>query len=196
MQSLDQSALDLLFFEARSRNGWSGRSVPEALLEAIWDIARMGPTSANCQPLRIAFIASADGKAKLAPALSEGNRAKALAAPVTAIFAYDMQFFELLPKLFPHNQAAREWFAGDDALIGETAFRNGTLQAAYFMLAARAKGLDCGPMSGFDRAMVDAAFFSNGRYKSNFLCSLGYGTDENLFSRSPRLAFDEACRFE
>lgn len=193
MPVLDKAAIDQLFISARTRNGWRDTPVPVALLREIWDIARMGPTSANCQPLRVVFVVGEAAKAKLAPALSGGNLAKTLAAPATAIFAHDLRFFELLPRLFPHNPDARGWFDGNADFALGTAFRNATLQAAYFMLAARAKGLDCGPMSGFDQEKVDAAFFSDGRYRSNFLCNLGYGTDENLFPRSPRLDFDEAC---
>ena len=196
MPKLTPKALDLLFLEARTRNGWRKKKVPPELLKEIWDIARMGPTSANCQPLRVVFVASEAAKARLSPALSGGNRKKTMAAPVIALFAYDLAFYELLPRLFPHDQTARSWFADKEQTIQETAFRNGTLQAAYFMLAARAKGLDCGPMSGFDQAKVNAAFFPEGTQKVNFICSLGYGTDENLFPRSPRLAFEEACHVE
>ena len=193
MPTATPADLDLLFLAARTRNGWQDRPVPEALLREIWDLARMGPTSANCQPLRVVFVSSLEGKERLAPALSAGNRAKTMAAPVTALFAHDLAFYELLPRLFPHAPDARSWFAGSEAAIAETAFRNGTLQAAYFMLAARAKGLDCGPMSGFDKAKVEAAFFPGPGLRCNFICNLGYGTDEGLFPRSPRLAFEEAC---
>ena len=196
MPDVTQDALDTIFLEARTRNGWQAKPVPQALLEEIWNLARMGPTSANCQPLRVVFVSSEAAKQKLAPALSASNRAKTMSAPVTALFAYDLAFYELLPKLFPHDQSARSWFAGNEKTIQETAFRNGSLQAAYFMLAARAKGLDCGPMSGFDQAKVNAAFFADSTYRVNFICNLGYGTDEKLFPRSPRLAFKEACRVE
>jgi 3-hydroxypropanoate dehydrogenase len=196
MPKLSQKALDLLFLEARTRNGWRRKKVPPELLEDIWNIARMGPTSANCQPLRVVFVTSKEAKNKLAPALSAGNREKTMEAPVTAIFAYDLAFYDLLPRLFPHEQRARSWFAGKEPLIQETAFRNGTLQAAYFMLAARARGLDCGPMSGFNQEKVNQAFFSEGTHKVNFICNLGYGTDANLFPRSPRLTFNEAARVE
>lgn len=196
MPKLTQKALDLLFMEARTRNGWRKKKVQPELLEEIWNIARMGPTSANCQPLRVVFVTSKEAKKKLLPALSGGNQAKTKAAPVTALFAHDLAFYELLPRLFPHDQTARSWFAGNEKTIQETAFRNGTLQAAYFMLAARAKGLDCGPMSGFNQEKVNEAFFPGGTHKVNFICNLGYGTDENLFPRSPRLAFSEACRVE
>ena len=196
MPDVTQDALDTIFLKARTRNGWQPKAVPRALLEEIWNLARMGPTSANCQPLRVVFVTSEEAKQKLAPALSASNRAKMVTAPVTALFAYDLAFYELLPKLFPHDLSARSWFAGNERTIQETAFRNGTLQAAYFMLAARAKGLDCGPMSGFDQALVEAAFFAGSTYRVNFICSLGHGTDEKLFPRSPRLAFEDACRVE
>jgi len=193
--SLDEIALRRLFLDARTHNAWQDRPISEATLRRLWELTRMPPTSANCSPLRVVFVTSAAAKEKLRPALMEGNRAKTMAAPVTAILAYDTRFTEWLPTLFPHTNA-REWFEGNDALMHETAFRNSTLQAAYLMLAARALGLDCGPMSGFDKAMVDAAFFADGRYKSNFLCSLGYGDPKGLHPRNPRLDFDEACRVE
>ena len=188
-------ALDVIFREARTHIGWLAKPVGEETLRAAWDLARMGPTSANCSPLRIVFVASAEAKAKLKPCLAPGNVDKTMAAPVTAIFAYDLEFYEHLPRLFPHADA-RSWFVGNDELIRTTASRNGTLQAAYFILAARALGLDCGPMSGFDNARVDQAFFANGTFKSNFLCNLGYGDPAKLNPRSPRLAFAEACRVE
>jgi 3-hydroxypropanoate dehydrogenase len=196
MPALRQKALDLLFLEARTHNGWRRKKVSLELLEDIWNIARMGPTSANSQPLRVVFVVSEAAKKKLAPALSKGNLDKTMKAPVTALFAYDLKFYDLLARLFPHDQSARSWFADKEATIEETAFRNGTLQAAYFMLAARAKGLDCGPMSGFNQEKVNQAFFPEGSYKVNFICSLGYGTDEKLFPRLPRLEFSEACRVE
>lgn len=190
---LNEAALDTLFMEARTYNAWSDRPVTDTLLEEIWNIARMGPTSANCSPSRIVFATSAEAKEKLKPCLMGGNIAKTMQAPVTAILGHDMQFHEKLPQLFPHEDA-RSWFAGNDALIEETAFRNGTLQGAYIMLAARALGLDCGPMSGFDKDKVNAAFFAGTDVRVNFLCNIGYGTDKDLFPRSPRLAFAEACR--
>lgn len=192
---LDVKALDTLFMEARTYNAWSDKPVAKAMLEEIWNIARMGPTSANCSPARIVFVTSAPSKEKLRPFLMGGNVEKTMQAPATAIIGQDMEFYDKLPELFPHEDA-RSWFAGNDTLIRETAFRNSTLQGAYFMLAARALGLDCGPMSGFDKEKVDAAFFAGTAIKSNFLCNIGYGTDENLFPRSPRLAFAEACRVE
>jgi 3-hydroxypropanoate dehydrogenase len=167
--------------------------VPESLLRRVYELARMGPTSANCSPMRVVFVTTPEGKARLRPALSPGNLDKTMAAPVTAILANDTRFYDELPRLFPHADA-RSWFAGNEALIEVTAMRNGTLQGAYLMLAARALGLDCGPMSGFDNGKVDAEFFPEGRHKSNFLCNLGYGDPSKLFPRSPRLDFDEACR--
>ncbi|MEQ8319518.1 MAG: malonic semialdehyde reductase [Rhodospirillales bacterium] len=192
---LKDAALDTLFMDARTHNAWADKQIPPGMLEEIWNIARMGPTSANCSPARIVFVTSDEAKEKLRPCLMGGNVDKTMQAPVTAIIGHDMEFYEKLPKLFPHTDA-RSWFVGNDDLIRETAFRNGTLQAAYLMIAARARGLDCGPMSGFDKKKVDAAFFAGTTVKSNFLCNIGYGTDEDLFPRSPRLAFAEACRVE
>ena len=192
MNPLTSDALNLIFLEARTHHGWQDKTVSEDLLRRIYNIARMGPTSANCQPGRIVFVISQDGKQRLAPALDSGNLDKTMQAPVTAIFAYDMQFHDHFYKTFPHTDA-RSWFHGNEPLIEETAFRNGTLQAAYFMIAARALGLNCGPMSGFDQDKVNREFFRDGRYRANFLCNLGYGTDENLFGRTPRLDFEETC---
>lgn len=192
---LDPGALDTIFLKARTYNDWSDKPVPASLLEEIWNIARMGATSANCSPARIVFVTSTAAKEKLRPCLMKGNVDKTMAAPATAIIGYDREFYEKLPQLFPHTDA-RSWFAGNDALIEETAFRNGTLQGAYLMIAARALGLDCGPMSGFDKDMVDKAFFAGTTVRSNFLCSIGYGTEKDLFPRSPRLTFAEACRVE
>ena len=190
---LNDAGLDLLFREARTHNGWTDTEVSDVLLQAIFDLAKMGPTSANCSPLRVVYVKSKAAKEKLRPALIEGNVEKTMAAPVTAILGHDLEFHEHLPKLFPHTDA-RAWFAGNQALIETTAFRNGSLQGAYFILAARALGLDCGPMSGFDNAAVDAAFFPEGKVKSNFLCSLGHGDPSKLFPRSPRFDFDEVCK--
>ncbi len=192
---LSSDALASLFTEARTHNDWLDKSVADTLLQEAWNIARMGPTSANCSPLRVVFVKSATAKARLKPSLMEGNIEKTMSAPVVAIFAEDSRFFELLPTLFPHTDA-RPWFEGPgkEEVARITAFRNGTLQTAYFMLAARALGLDCGPMSGFDNAAVDSEFFPDGRFKSNFLCNLGYGDPSKLFPRSPRLEFDEACQ--
>jgi len=188
-----ESALDQLFRDARTHNGWTGAPVGEDLLRQLWDLVKMAPTSANCSPARLVFVTSDAAKEKLKPCLMEGNVAKTMAAPVTAIIGQDMEFYEKLPDLFPHTDA-RSWFAGNDDLIAETAFRNSTLQGGYLIMAARALGLDCGPMSGFDTAKVDAAFFAGTKVTANFLCNIGYGTTEDLFPRSPRLDFDDACR--
>jgi 3-hydroxypropanoate dehydrogenase len=190
---LDDSALDTLFRAARTHNAWQEKPVSDALLQAVWELAKMPPTSANCSPMRVLFVRSPEAKARLVPLLLEGNRAKTLKAPVTAIIGYDIEFYENLPRLFPHTDA-RAWFAGKPELIAATAFRNGTLQGAYLIMAARALGLDCGPMSGFDNAAVDAAFFPEGRIRSNFLCSLGYGDPAGVRPRNPRLAFADACK--
>ena len=187
---LDQKALDQLFLAARTYNGWQPRAVSDDVLHQIVDLMKMGPTSANCSPARIVFVTSPEAKARLEPLLDPTNRLKTMSAPVTAIIAHDMLFYDQLPKLFPHTNA-RVWFAGKPQKIVETAFRNGSLQGGYFVLAARALGLDCGPMSGFDNAGVDAAFFSGTDIKSNFLCNLGYGEPASLMPRSPRFAFDE-----
>lgn len=189
---LSEDGLDLIFREARTHSKWTDQPVSEHILRTIWDTARMGATSANCSPARIVFVQSAEAKEKLKPFLADGNVEKTMTAPVTAIIGHDMAFYESLPKLFPHTDA-RSWFVGNDQMIADTAFRNGTLQGAYLMLAARAMGLDCGPMSGFDSAGVDEAFFAGTKIKSNFLCNIGYGDSEGLHPRSPRLSFDEAC---
>ncbi len=194
-EALDAAALDRLFREARTHNAWKPDPIPEATLRKVWDLARMGPTSANCSPARIVFATSKAAKEKLKPALIPTNVEKTMTAPVTAILGFDLEFYEHLPRLFPHTDA-RAWFVGNQALIETTAFRNGTLQGAYLILAARALGLDCGPMSGFDNALVDKLFFPDGKVKSNFLCNLGRGDTKNLFPRGPRFAFAEACRIE
>ena len=193
MPALDDAALDQLFRTARTHNGWLPQPVTDDELRAIYDLMKWAPTSANCSPARIVFVRTREGKERLRPALSPGNLDKTMAAPVTAIIGYDLAFYEKLPQLFPHTDA-RAWFAGKPAVIETTAFRNGSLQGAYLILAARALGLDCGPMSGFDNAMVDAEFFAGTSIRSNFLCNLGHGDPTKLFGRSPRLAFDEACR--
>jgi len=190
---LMDDALRQLFLDARTHNAWRDTPVDVEGLKRLWDLTRMGPTSANCSPARIVFVQSPEAKKKLEPCLMEGNRAKTMSAPVTAIIGQDMRFYDHLPKLFPHADA-KSWFAGNDALIEETAFRNATLQGAYLILAARALGLDCGPMSGFDKAMVDEAFFAGTSVKSNFLVNIGHGDPSGLFERSPRFDFDEACR--
>lgn len=193
MTQLDNSGLDLIFREARTQNGWLPTPVSEAQLREIYDLMKMGPTSANCAPLRIVFVTSEEAKQRLAPALSAGNLDKTMQAPVTAILGHDLAFYEHLPRLFPHNLTARSWFEGQPHAEA-TAFRNSSLQGAYFMLAARAVGLDCGPMSGFHAEKVDAAFFPDGRVRTNFICALGHGDRSKLFARSPRFAFDEVCR--
>jgi 3-hydroxypropanoate dehydrogenase len=186
--------LDLLFRKARTHNVWLDRPVEDALLRQVYDLAKMGPTSANMCPLRIVFVRSRGAKERLRPALDAGNVDKTMAAPVTAILGMDVHFYEQLPRLFPHADA-RAWFKDlPENVLEYVALRNSSLQGAYFMLAARALGLDCGPMSGFDNARVDAAFFAGTAVKSNFLCNLGYGDASKLFPRSPRLAFEEACQ--
>ncbi|MCG8509165.1 MAG: malonic semialdehyde reductase [Rhodospirillales bacterium] len=189
---LSDTDLGILFRDARTHSAWQDREVSPILLEAVYDLAKMGPTSVNCSPMRILFLTSQDAKERLKPALSAGNLEKTMAAPVTAIIGHDLEFHERLPELFPFADA-RSWFVGNDALIETTAFRNGSLQGAYLMLAARALGLDCGPMSGFDNRVVDGAFFAGTKIKSNFLCNLGYGDSEGLHERAPRLDFDDAC---
>jgi len=185
--------LDQLFLKARTHSNWLDKPVSDELLHEIYDLAKYGPTSANTSPARIVFVKSKEAKEKLLPCLMPQNVDKTKAAPVTAIIAMDMAFYEQLPKLFPHVDA-RAWFAGNNALIESTAFRNGSLQGGYFILAARAVGLDCGPMSGFDNGKVDAAFFAGTTWKSNFICNLGYGDASKLHPRNPRLAFAEACK--
>ncbi len=196
-EALAAPVLDQLFFDARTYRGsaqaWLDRDVPDALLVRLYDTAKMGPTSANCSPMRVVFVRTPAAKEKLRETLDAGNVAQTMAAPVTAIIASDHSFYDQLPKLFPFADA-RSWFAGNDALIETTAFRNGSLQGGYFILAARALGLDCGPMSGFDNARLDAAFFAGSNIRSNFLVNLGYGDRASLSPRSPRLDFAEACR--
>ena len=190
---LSEAALDQLFRHARTFNAWLPRDVSDEQLHRLYDLAKFGPTSANASPMRVVFVKSKEAKARLEPFLSEGNRAKTMEAPVTVIIATDHEFYEQLPRLFPHADA-RSWFVGNQPMIDATAFRNATLQGAYVLLAARAIGLDCGPMSGFDQAGLDGAFFAGTAVKSNFLINIGYGdASRNLFPRSPRLAFDEAC---
>ncbi|MBV8467192.1 MAG: malonic semialdehyde reductase [Burkholderiales bacterium] len=190
---LNDAALDQLFRAAHTHSAFLDKPVDDATLQAMYDVLKFGPTSANSSPARFVFVKSKAAKERLAPALSEGNLAKTMAAPVTVIVAHDMAFYDRLPELFPHADA-RSWFAGNDALIQTTAFRNGTLQGAYLILAARAFGLDCGPMSGFDNAKVDAAFFAGTTVKSNFLINLGYGDASKLHPRNPRLPFADACQ--
>ncbi|MGE0754824.1 MAG: malonic semialdehyde reductase [Alphaproteobacteria bacterium] len=190
----NQSFLDLIFNDARTHSHWQDKPVADKLLQQVYDLAKMAPTSANTQPLRVVFVKSKEAKEKLKPCLDAGNVDKTMSAPATAILAYDTRFYEHMGKLFPHAKDARSWFEGNDGLIQETAFRNSSLQGAYFIIAARALGLDCGPMSGFDKGKVDAAFFGGTGYKSNFLCNLGYGDPGKLFGRSPRFEFSEACK--
>ncbi len=193
---IDKPALNTLFLEAHTHNVFQKKSVSDSLLRELYDLAKMPPTSVNCSPMRVVFVRSAEAKEKLRPALSEGNLKKTMEAPITAIIAYDTQFHDRIPQLFPAMPLAREWFVGEhnNAAREAAAFRNGTLQGGYFILAARALGLDCGPMSGFDNAKVDAAFFPDGQFKSNFLCNVGYGDAGKLHPRSPRLKFEEACK--
>jgi nitroreductase len=192
MPSLNDAALDQLFRTARTRNGWAPDPLPEGVLRELYDLFKWGPTSANCCPARFIFVSSDAGKARLAPHLSSSNRKKLLAAPVCVIVGYDLEFAEKLPKLFPHEPTAPKWFS-DPKVKETTAFRNGSLQGAYMIMAARSLGLDCGPMSGFDNAGVDAEFFAGTSIRSNFVCNIGHGTDENLYVRNPRLDFEEAC---
>jgi 3-hydroxypropanoate dehydrogenase len=191
-ERLDDRGQDLLFRSARTHNGWLDKPVGEAELRALWDLAKWGATSANCMPARIVFVVSAAAKQTLKPCLMPGNVDKTMAAPATAIIGHDLAFYERLPELFPHTDA-KSWFVGNEELIAATAFRNGTLQGAYLMLAARALGLDCGPMSGFDAAKVDAAFFAGTTIRANLLGNLGYGDPAKLHPRNPRLGFDDAC---
>ncbi len=190
---LSDDGIDLLFRAARTHSRWQDREVSDVLLQAVYDLAKFGPTSANSNPMRVIFIRSPEAKARLRPALDSGNLEKTMAAPVTAIIGFDTRFYDHLPKLSPHVDA-RSWFVGKEKLIEQTAFRNGTLQGAYLMMAARALGLDCGPMSGFNNELVDREFFPDGRIKSNFLCNLAYGDASKLRPRAPRLDFEEACQ--
>lgn len=189
---LSDAALAQLFTEARTRNAWSDRPVPEELLRRLYELTKFGPTAVNATPARFVFVTSPDAKARLIPLMSEGNQAKTLQAPVTVIIGQDIEFHEHLPVLFPHAPGAKDWFA-DEAGRREAAFRNASLQGGYFLLAARALGLDVGPMSGFDPAGVKAEFFGGTTVEPNFIVNLGYGTDENLFPRSPRLGFEAAA---
>ena len=192
-EALITSALATLFTDARTHNGWQDKAVSDDLLKQAYDLARMGPTSANCCPLRIVFVRSAEQKEKLAPALSSGNLAKTMSAPVTAILAYDPEFYELLPELFPHGDA-RSWFTSSPELAHETAFRNSSLQAAYLIIALRSLGLDTGPMSGFDAQKVNETFLAESGWKANFLLNIGYGDSSKIYPRAPRLDFDRVCK--
>jgi 3-hydroxypropanoate dehydrogenase len=206
MHRVNDDVLDMLFRKARTHTAWLPKPVPDELLRELYDVAKWGPTSANSSPARFVFLRTAAAKERLRPALAAGNVAKTMAAPVTVIVAYDLKFYDKLPKLFPHNPAMRDNFANNPQLIEQTAKRNSSLQGAYLIIAARALGLDCGPMSGFDNAKVDEAFFVAGKcedcgeeffpaghVKSNFLCNIGYGDPSKLYQRAPRLDFKEAC---
>ena len=192
--AISDEALDTIFRAARTQNKWSDEPVSDAMLMAVYDLMRWGPTSANMMPARFLFLTSPEAKARLKPHLSEGNREKTMKAPAVTIVAYDLDFPETLPKLFPNAPKMKDNFAGKPEATETAAFRNGTLQGAYFIIAARALGLDCGPMSGFDNAGVDKEFFAGTNIRSNFLCALGHGDPAGVFPRNPRLTFDEACR--
>jgi 3-hydroxypropanoate dehydrogenase len=192
-KKVSAECLDQLFLKARTHWVWRPEPVPLELLKELYNVARFGPTSANSSPARFVFLATPQAKERLRPALSPTNVEKTMTAPVTVIVAWDTEFHDKLPQLFPARDM-RSIFAGNAALIHETAFRNGTLQGAYLMIAARGLGLDCGPMSGFDQQKVNAEFFPDGKWKANFLCNIGYGDPSKLFPRNPRLSFDEACR--
>lgn len=192
MTKISADALKQLFFDARTQNGWLDKPVSDEQLRELYDIAKMGATSMNTQPMRVLFLRSKEAKQRLAPALSPGNLDKTMAAPVTAIVARDMQFFEYMPEIW-HNPTARDTFANNAPMAQATAVRNATLQGAYLMIAARAIGLDCGPMSGFDVAKVNAEFFPDGRCQTDFLCNIGYGDTSKLMGRQPRHAFERAC---
>jgi 3-hydroxypropanoate dehydrogenase len=191
---VNDESLDVIFRNARTHSYWRDEPVDDGLLRRVYDLAKLGPTSANMSPMRIIFVKSRQSKEKLKPALAEGNVEKTMKAPVTAIIGMDIHFYELLPRLFPHTDA-RSWFKDmPEDVLEYTALRNSSLQGAYFILAARALGLDCGPMSGFDNAKVDKAFFAGTTIKSNFLCNLGHGDATKLYPRAPRLPFEEACQ--
>ncbi|MGC6475953.1 MAG: malonic semialdehyde reductase [Parvibaculales bacterium] len=190
---LDEKSLEVLFTKARSQNGWLDMPVSDETLRDLYDVWKYGPTSANCSPARIVYVRSAAGKARLAQHLIPDNKEKTLAAPVCAVIGHHRQFYDRIPELFPHNPEAREWFSNDAAAAAATAMRNGTLQAAYMMIAARAFGLDVGPMSGFDMAGMEQEFFPDGDVEINFICTIGRGDPDKLFDRLPRLAFEDAC---
>ncbi|MDB5823945.1 MAG: malonic semialdehyde reductase [Herminiimonas sp.] len=192
---LDKQSLATLFTDARTQNRWLDKPVSLELLRQLYDLMKWGPTSANSSPARLVFASSPEAKHKLIECMSPGNRDKTRAAPVSVIIGMDMAFYDKLPQLFPHVDA-RAWFAGNDELIASTAFRNSSLQGGYFIMAARALGLDCGPMSGFDADKLNAAFFAGSSIKVNFVCSIGYGDPAGVLPRSPRLSFEEACRIE
>jgi 3-hydroxypropanoate dehydrogenase len=193
--TVNQQALQQLFLDARSHSAWQDKPVTEKQIKEIYDLTKMGPTSANSCPARFIFIRSDEAKKRLKACLDEGNVEKSMTAPAVAIVGMDMEFYEQLPKLFPHTDA-RSWYAGKDAKIFDAAFRNSSLQGAYLIMAIRSLGLDAGPMSGFDSERLDAEFFPDGKVKSNFICAFGYGDESKLYPRGPRLEFDEACSIE
>lgn len=193
-KAVNDQGLDIIFRQARSQNAWEDKPLSDTLLRAVYDLMKWGPTSANCSPARFLFLSSPEAKERLVPHLLGTNVEKARTAASVAIIGHDLNFYERIPELFPHNPGAKDWFAGDASLAETTAFRNGSLQGAYLIIAARALGLDCGPMSGFDNAGVDREFFPDGQVKSNFICALGHGDAKGVFERSPRLSFEDACQ--
>lgn len=192
--TVNEHALNQIFREARSYSRWADEPVPDQVLQELYELMKWGPTSANCFPIRILFLKSKAAKERIKAHLMEANVVKVMTSPVTAILAFDTKFYDLIPELFPHEPEAREWFSGDPEGAFETAFRNSSLQGAYFLIAARSLGLDCGPMSGFDQDGVNKEFFPDGRFKSNFICAIGVGTTERLFPRSPRPEFSRVVK--
>jgi 3-hydroxypropanoate dehydrogenase len=194
--TLDNQAMDLIFRKARTQNGWQDKPVSDAQLKALYELMKWGPTTANTQPGRLLFLRTRESKERLKPHLSPSNQDKTMAAPVVAIIAYDLEFYEMIPKLFPHKPEMKNVYTGEEkkAFVETTALRNSSLQGAYLMIAARAQGLDCGPMSGFNNAGVDKEFFAGTHLKSNFVCSLGHGDPAKVMGRLPRLEFDEVCK--
>jgi 3-hydroxypropanoate dehydrogenase len=194
--TLDDQAMDLIFRKARTQNGWQDKPVSDAQLKALYELMKWGPTTANTQPGRLLFLRTRESKERLKPHLSPSNQDKTMAAPAVAIIAYDLEFYEQIPRLFPHKPEMKNVYAGEEkkAFVETTALRNSSLQGAYLMIAARAQGLDCGPMSGFNNAAVDKEFFAGTSYKSNFICSLGHGDPAKVMQRLPRLEFDEVCK--
>ena len=194
LNDVSASALDQIFIKARTHYGWVQETIPETLMRSVYDLTKWGPTSANCSPARFVFIGSPEGKARIKPYVAESNLEKTMTAPWIVVVATDPTYYSKIPELFPHNPDAAKWFSGSADGGVEAGFRNGTLQGAYLIMAARALGLDCGPMSGFDAPGLDQEFFSENGWKSNFLVNLGHGTDKDLFPRLPRLAFEDACK--
>ncbi len=190
---LDNKAIEQLWTNARTYNAWQDKPVSQELIHQLYELSKLAPTSANCSPARFVFLTSAEAKQRIQPAMAEGNVEKTMTAPVVAIIAYDTEFHNHLPFLFPHTDA-KSWFAGNEAKIHATSHMNTTLQIAYLIMAARTLGLDCGPMGGFDNDAVNAEFFSDGKFKSVLICNIGYGSTENLFERSPRFEFDQVCK--